>query len=469
MSSPWFIFHTRKRTPFYVDLYTPAMTYSTRRVFGFDYHGKPYHINGQVCIKNDGYERSKQLMVKRLKKEPGFLSRFMNLHYREVKNLLSRWKKWGQLPFTDMSNRALVKILQQYTETIRYFWAPGLMPLYGEDFLTQKVTEFVKSRLSEKEADKVLEILLNPKKEGIVGEEQAALYKVALLAKAKQAAALARHAKRFAWMENQVYTHTFYSLAYYQRRLRALKNVKKLLQDYKDRRRQHLLDYAHWLKVLKPDRRMRFYIESLNEAIFYRSWRGEQPYLSQYLVRSLFEEIARRLGVTPQELLFLLPKEIERVLELDPRVKPEDDRIKVRQQGFVYLPIGAGKILTGAAVKKWEQKINSGSSDATELKGAVAFRGLARGVARVILHISELGKVRPGDILITGSTTPTYVPILGKVKAIVTEEGGILSHASMISRELKIPCVIGTKIATKVFKDGDWVEVDADKGTVKKL
>lgn len=56
-----------------------------------------------------------------------------------------------------------------------------------------------------------------------------------------------------------------------------------------------------------------------------------------------------------------------------------------------------------------------------------------------------------------------------KAGAIVTDEGGILFHAAVVSRELSIPCIIGTKIATQVLKDGDLVEVDAEKGIVKKL
>ena len=56
-----------------------------------------------------------------------------------------------------------------------------------------------------------------------------------------------------------------------------------------------------------------------------------------------------------------------------------------------------------------------------------------------------------------------------RAKAIITDEGGLTCHAAIISRELGIPCIIGTKIATKVLKDGDMVEVDANKGIVKKI
>ena len=63
-------------------------------------------------------------------------------------------------------------------------------------------------------------------------------------------------------------------------------------------------------------------------------------------------------------------------------------------------------------------------------------------------------------------TQPTFAPILEKAAAVITDEGGITCHAAIIARELKKPCIIGTKIATQVFKDGDMVEVDAEQGII---
>ena len=74
-----------------------------------------------------------------------------------------------------------------------------------------------------------------------------------------------------------------------------------------------------------------------------------------------------------------------------------------------------------------------------------------------------------GDILVTGMTRPEFVPLMKRSAAIITDEGGITCHAAIISRELGIPCIIGTKVATQVLKDGDMVEVDADKGIVRIL
>jgi pyruvate,water dikinase len=77
--------------------------------------------------------------------------------------------------------------------------------------------------------------------------------------------------------------------------------------------------------------------------------------------------------------------------------------------------------------------------------------------------------VKKGEILIASMTRPEFLPAMQKAAAFVTDEGGITSHAAIVSREMKKPCIIGTKIATKVFKDGDMVEVDANKGIVRKL
>lgn len=74
-----------------------------------------------------------------------------------------------------------------------------------------------------------------------------------------------------------------------------------------------------------------------------------------------------------------------------------------------------------------------------------------------------------GEILVTVMTSPDFMVAAKKAAAIVTDEGGITCHAAIVSREMKIPCIIGTKIATKVLKDGDIVEVDADKGVVRKI
>lgn len=91
------------------------------------------------------------------------------------------------------------------------------------------------------------------------------------------------------------------------------------------------------------------------------------------------------------------------------------------------------------------------------------------GPVKIICSTDELQRLDKGVILIAPMTTVDYTPYIKDVSAIVTDEGGLTCHAAIVSRELGIPCVIGTKIATAVFHDGDLVEVDAVKGIVRKI
>jgi phosphohistidine swiveling domain-containing protein len=102
-----------------------------------------------------------------------------------------------------------------------------------------------------------------------------------------------------------------------------------------------------------------------------------------------------------------------------------------------------------------------------EFSGSIAYRGIVRGKARVVYNMADLNIFEEGDVLVTSQTTPEYMSLMKKASAFVTDQGGITCHAAIIAREMKKPCIIGTKIATKVLKDGDFVEVDADKGVVK--
>ena len=103
-----------------------------------------------------------------------------------------------------------------------------------------------------------------------------------------------------------------------------------------------------------------------------------------------------------------------------------------------------------------------------DIRGSPAFKGIVKGVVRIVFDPKE-EIFKEGEILVTGMTRPEFVPYMKKALGIITDEGGITCHAAIISREIKKPCVVGTKYATKFLKTGDLIELDANKGIVKKL
>jgi phosphohistidine swiveling domain-containing protein len=149
---------------------------------------------------------------------------------------------------------------------------------------------------------------------------------------------------------------------------------------------------------------------------------------------------------------------------------------KGKKQEFLILhDHGKYKLFYGAdAGKKFRSLVDKVDHDSIkELKGSTAVMGVVRGKACVYRWDDNLEKklkiIKKYPILIAGQTRPSMMPIIRLAKGIVTDEGGVTSHAAIVSRELGIPAVIGTIHATKVFKDGDLVEIDADNGIVKKL
>jgi pyruvate, water dikinase len=101
-----------------------------------------------------------------------------------------------------------------------------------------------------------------------------------------------------------------------------------------------------------------------------------------------------------------------------------------------------------------------------EIKGAVASAGNARGQVRVIGDISDAPSFKVGEILVVRASMAELIPVIRNAVAVIADEGGMMSHAAIISREMKKPCIVGTKNASQILKTGDFVEIDGTKGTV---
>jgi phosphoenolpyruvate synthase/pyruvate phosphate dikinase len=177
--------------------------------------------------------------------------------------------------------------------------------------------------------------------------------------------------------------------------------------------------------------------------------------------------VASTLNVSYNDVLNLCVSEI--VLALRGKLDYKK-HIEERKKNFlVYYGLGEPFILEGDSVKKFIEKnsfLKRSGDNLEELKGNIAYKGLATGVVRILKTDIDNKKVKRGDVVVAPMTIPSFMPALEKAVAFVTDEGGITCHASIVAREMHKPCIIGTKIATKVLKDGDLVEVDANRGVV---
>ena len=122
--------------------------------------------------------------------------------------------------------------------------------------------------------------------------------------------------------------------------------------------------------------------------------------------------------------------------------------------------------ITTDSIQTWLKPKEEG---AKELKGFAGSPGVVEGPARVITSVEELVNVQPGEILVCPITTPSWAPIFNRIKATVTDIGGMMSHAAIVCREYGLPAVVGTGYGTKTFKNGQMLRVDGSTGVVTAL
>ena len=207
------------------------------------------------------------------------------------------------------------------------------------------------------------------------------------------------------------------------------------------------------------------------EEVIYKN--GEMKFLPRYLSWFAKNEVQ---GYTAKDLRYLIFPEMEAYLK-EGKPLPTAKELRARRD-LLYIRHSFPSKLTWSTGKEAERHIIAkgffgqqvGQLEMIkELKGQVAFPGKAWGKVRIIRSRQDLSTFKTGEILIAPMTDPSYLSIMKRAAAFVTNEGGVLCHAAIVARELKKPCVIGTKHATHIFKDGDRVEVDAEKGIVRKL
>jgi phosphohistidine swiveling domain-containing protein len=185
------------------------------------------------------------------------------------------------------------------------------------------------------------------------------------------------------------------------------------------------------------------------------------------LHRSLLTEIAKRLNITRAAVQFMLQGEVRDAL-VDGLIDREKIADRLTEPCVLYTKKNFERVYEGKEAEILRQGIKSEIDHTqTEFRGQTAQPGFAVGTVKIIIRAKDMAKMNQGDILVSIATDPDIVPAMKKAAAIITEQGGITSHAAIVSRELGTPCIIGTKIATKLLNDGDTVEVDANKGVVK--
>lgn len=329
---------------------------------------------------------------------------------------------------------------------------------------------FSHKKYRESEFVSLFSALTAPVHQSFINEAEIALLKIAAK---KSRMTLAAYQSRYFWIHNNYVAANTLTENFFKKQLRAWKNSRvDLLKEatriasipLQNKRKKIAL-----LKKLRLSLLLKTLLTITEDFTWWQDQRKKYTYFNIHMGNQILQEIARRTHYNSETLKYTLLHELASILE---RKNPSAATLqkRIHNSAFVLTPMGAG-IYEGVAAKKLKAAIthSSQSQDVQDFRGLSACTGRAVGKVRIIKSVKEIGTIRKGEILVAVMTRPDYIPAMKKAAAIITNEGGITSHAAIVSRELGIPCIIGTKIATEVLKNGDLVQVNANHGWVKKL
>ena len=368
-------------------------------------------------------------------------------------------KKIDELALDKISDVALGGVWKKLNDAYIKFWTTGSVPELANYGSVEYLRKNLNGLVPDSDMGGVLETLTAPERLSFYQEEEVAL---------ARAHDLVAHQKQFFWLKNsyggtQVLPVDFFAEHKKELRQHVVEDIENKLAETKARKAAVQKQFH-----LPPE------IMEIAAAISYGiEWQDERKkyiFIILHYIDALVREVARRFGYDFERLHDLWHYQIGDIIA-GKDLRAELER---RNNGFgVRFFHDCVDLYSDEVDLYWrtygEENVTAGTTDVV---GVVASKGKGqpvRGKITILLDPSNVEDFTDGEVLVAPMTSPEYVFAMKKAAAVITDAGGLTSHAAIVSRELGIPCIVGTKIATRVFKDGDVVEVDAERGVVRKL
>jgi len=359
---------------------------------------------------------------------------------------------------------------------VEWFVPGALVEPVGLDGERQVREMLLTKGIADKDIDARLSVLTTSPRKSFSKTELEELLSIAMKAQsgAGVESALRNHARKYFWLHNNYFSTEVLGADFFNSQLIILLskngNPAAYLTKIQGEFDAVLARKRQLMESLQLTQEQRGLIELLELFAWYQDYRKEYTMKALHYLDSVLGEIGRRKGLSLKHMKYSMASEVPGILDNTFDISLLGKRM--RHFLAVWRPeSNSFECFTKDAAEAWGRLNPHIRHDCKqlELSGAPASGGIARGRAKVTMNASEAMKIQPGEIIVTSMTTPDFVTAMKKAAAIVTNEGGILCHAAVVSREFNIPCVVGTKIATKAIKTGDMIEVDGSKGTVKKI
>lgn len=366
---------------------------------------------------------------------------------------------------TKISDKKLLELLkkciQAQTDSVGLAHIIEPISMEGEKEFKKNLSKQISNNA---DYNKYLSFFTTPVEKSFLTQEEDKLRRISKLPAKNQSKALKNHLKEFFWINNSFANSVDIGISDIKNKLTDLKANNGLSIKSQDK-----------IKLAKKLGFCIKFIDLINLIDFITSWQDQRKANAMIAVGFLDKivgAISNRVKIDRKYLLYLTKPEINNFESIGNISQLKNDLI-LRSKGVFYILTPNQQVyFTGADYQKIinkQKEINSFDSNNYEIHGTIANPGTARGNAIICKNLDSIDKVKDGDIIVASMTRPEFIPALKKAAGIVTDEGGITCHAAIVARELNIPCIIGTKIATKILRDGDIIEVRANHGIVRKI
>ena len=434
------------------------------------------YVSKENCFTDIGAK-----ILAELKKDDKLIQRIERTNTEEIPKLieLSQWFTENDLAGQSgeiLKNQCL-KVYHQFMKLMEYS-AMGTVVEFERPLLSNYLENLLKEKVGD-ESVKIGEYFnafTTPARSTTPQQEETALHYLKLkeLAGDLSEDEIAAHTARYSYIAFG-YDGPGWSLSEVKERLNGLPAQKSELEKQIDEIKhtpavikEKQEKYARELNLTDHEK----YLFKVLEILGY--WKFERKLANQRsheMMEKFIEELMRRFGFSKAQAKMIAPYELKDIL-VNGRVDVNELNNRLKLSIGLFTGFENDRMVSGAEAQNIADEIEVSlavDTSVKKIKGVCAYPGKVKGVVKIVNDESDMSKFNAGDILLSTSTMPKIIPAMKKAAAIVTDSGGITCHAAIVSRELKVPCVIGTKIATKVLKDGDLVEVDAEKGIVRKI
>jgi len=414
---------------------------------------------GQICLK-------KQASLV----NGDFKSSYYRLYRNSFKSLDKEFARINRLDLSSLSlndfRQTWFKFFQVFFEFSRIVIIPEVMAYAVSRKLERNIAKY-KHPLAPEEISRLTTF---PEKSFLMEEEYELLKIRREKNRLKRKRLIKRHSQKFIWLLNGYHGVQVLDEAFFGNRLDDLiksRPVGNSLNHFKNYSSGVKLNFRRLVKKYNLDGRTIRLAKLTQRSSYLQDDRKRKQLETMIYINKLYKELANRLNISLERSFYI------NFIEFDYFIKNKNSlsELKKRQKNFRLTLTWFQPEFSTVKVAELQKLLDQAyvGKQGKEVKGVVAQPGKVMGTVKIVKNLAGISDFKNNQILVAQMTSPDYIAAIKKARAIVTDDGGLTCHAAIVARELKKPCIVGTRNATRLLHDGDLVEVDADRGVVIKI